>query len=454
MKNRTVLWVLFSITLTMLIIVTTGLIYFYPGRSVIRPLLATLDSDKVTIRIIPQVPAASPRAPSTGSVIIDGKRANLPESAPDQEEPEELENEVLMDLDVPKVDETADTIEKTIDTEVTEIGKEAAVDSKEIPEVETEIVAELITEDPIGMEDPIGKPFFVPDSAVEELEIPDSAAARSLESDTPVVNKGVSEPDPLPVEIPEVEPEPVPVEPEIVERVPEPEPEPVELAVVEPEPEPVPVEREIVEPEIVEPVPEPEPEPVELAVVEPEPEPVPAEPEIVVPEMVEPVPEPEPEPVELAVVEPEPEPVPVEREIVEPEIVEPVPEPEPEPVELAVVEPEPEPVPAEPEIVEPEMVEPEIVEPEPEELYFVLPTIEPRYWTVAGIFPTVNEAELRLDRLNKSGLSGTIAVLSDQEFQLRLGPYGTVEQAIAITDIVNSLAGFKNTAAVKITIPR
>ena len=117
MRNRTVLWVLFSITLTILIIVTAGLIYFYPGRSVLRPLLATFDSDKVTIRIIPQIPAASTRKPTTGSVIIDGRRADLPEMAPDQEETTEI-------TDKPIIEETKEAVAEPIVEAITEVLEE------------------------------------------------------------------------------------------------------------------------------------------------------------------------------------------------------------------------------------------------------------------------------------------------------------------------------------------
>ena len=319
MRNRTVLWVLFSITLTILIIVTAGLIYFYPGRSVLRPLLATFDSDKVTIRIIPQIPAASTRKPTTGSVIIDGRRADLPEMAPDQEETTEI-------TDKPIIEETKEAVAEPIVEAITEVLEEVTV--------------ELDPETPIGNVD---LPLFVPDPAPE----------RSIELDTPAIDEVISEPV-------------------------------VELELV--------VELEAVAEPIVEAI----TEVLEEVTVELDPEPV-----------VEPEP----------AVDPEPEP-----------------EPEPEPA----VEPEPEP-------------EPEL---EPEELYYVIPTIEPRYWTVAGTYPTVNKAELGLNLLQKSGLSGTIAVISNQEFQLRLGPYGSVEQAIAMTNTVNNLAGFKDTAAVKITIPR
>jgi len=429
MKNRTVLWVLFSITLTMLIIITTGLIYFYPGRSVLRPILATFDSDKVTIRIIPQVPAASTRETTTGSVIIDGRRLDSPEIVPEPAEIEVSNNE-----DVPE----SSAIEAVLDDPIVEpivetVAVENEVLSVELKDESAEVISETTAPDILTVEstDDTKEPESEPEDPIENL-------VTTVIDSVPLLNEIVTPEITTAVKVENSDERSLELETPKVGNI-IPKPEPVELAIMEPKPEPV--ELAIMEPE-------PEPEPVELAIMEPEPEPV--EPVIVLPE---------PEPIELAIVEPEPkvepvEPIPeglIEYDSEVPEIIEPL--SDPIPVEVLIVDTAAdsteEPVLVD-SIVEPEP-EPEI---EPEELYYEIPAIEPRYWTVAGTYPTVNQAELGLNLLQKSGLSGTIAVLSNQEFQLRLGPYGSVEQAIAMTNIVNDLAGFKNTAAVKITIPR
>jgi len=403
MKNRTVLWVLFSITLTMLIIITTGLIYFYPGRSVLRPILATFDSDKVTIRIIPQVPAASTRETTTGSVIIDGRRLDSPEIVPEPAEIEVSNNE-----DVPE----SSAIEAVLDDPIVEpivetVAVENEVLSVELKDESAEVISETTAPDILTVEstDDTKEPESEPEDPIENL-------VTTVIDSVPLLNEIVTPEITTAVKVENSDERSLELETPKVGNI-IPKPEPVELAIMEPEPEPV-------EPVIV----LPEPEPIELAIVEPEPK-------------VEPV-----EPIPEGLIE-------YDSEV--PEIIEPL--SDPIPVEVLIVDTAAdsteEPVLVD-SIVEPEP-EPEI---EPEELYYEIPAIEPRYWTVAGTYPTVNQAELGLNLLQKSGLSGTIAVLSNQEFQLRLGPYGSVEQAIAMTNIVNDLAGFKNTAAVKITIPR
>ncbi|MCK5155574.1 MAG: hypothetical protein KAQ69_04010 [Spirochaetales bacterium] len=330
MKNRTVLWVLFSVTFTMLIIVTTGLVYFYPERIVDRPVLAVFDEDKVTIRIIPQAPAVANRESTTGSVIIDDMVS----------EPTDLMQPIPVETTT-EAKETDIPDSKIISEES---GEEELIEpigtiSVESDSVETSPVIELSEDDK--------------DAVLDSAELKDEVISAELVSPEP--EAAVISIQDMPLETDEKE---------LSERSPDTEP-PIDT-------------EEIQESETL-------PETIEVA-----------------------------------------------EDVAESSAL------RFEPIDLAADKPGQE----------------TVTEKEPEQPSYEIPVIEPRYWTVAGTYPTVNKAELGLDLLQKSGLSAMIVILSDLEYQLRLGPYESVDQAINMTSIINDLSGFKNIAAVKITLPR
>ena len=407
MNVRNLVLLLFSVTAVLLVVLSAGLVYFYPGSvnsdvpseiSVSPEQVGTKEaaqrsmtasSRTVTITVIPLEPEEEspvvPTLPSAPAVRIDtaSMAPGITARIVDAEADASTTMAVAQAHIAPSLQQTAPVKELDVST----------VATPEIPLTEKPAerpVATIVAVEP-----------SIPMLAEREQQSPESREPIVIQE--PVV-KGAGDFAPLSV------PEPVIPEPVVVAEVPAPEVEPVV------EPTMPPIDKTSVAQEAA---------PVEPAVTEPEP--------VVEPAVAG-------EPAVAAVAEPTPEPIP------EPE---PVPEPPVIVAEASDREPATPSEPAPAPITEPEPVsEPELEQP------ISLPDTSPVYWAVVGVYQTLEEAEQSQDQLfRENGVYGMITIQDQGSYHLQIGPYSNALEAGRMGELIASLDGFAE-SRVKLTIPR
>ncbi len=419
MKNRFVLWLLFTITLMLLIITSAGLIYFYPGRERGKPIISFAGSDAVTVTIIPQSPAAIGTSDDRETVIVDAVEAERP-----------------TEYEVP---------EEELAPPVTEAAEEAVPDvAAELPTEEGEDTGETVVP-AVEPADPLLAPAAEPQSVLRIAVAPalpaDTLPAvvpedfRPMEEELPVTE----EPLPIPAaEIPATDPlllasgrEEAMEQPRLIAALPD-------IMPLLEAPERAVMPEVILSPE----------EPVAEAVIEP---PLPHEPLLVSEGMA------------------------ADRETLMPDLRSDLPSFSPPALDETVTRiaaEAPEPVlPEQPILIEKPAPEREMAGDRPE-VSVTMPegvaltateeelpdyeklSVAARYWVLADTYSTIQKAELGLRFLQDNGLPAMVAIEPGNQFQLRLGPYGSVQQAMEYADKVNGMQGFSGDAVIRVSVPR